>query len=63
MMSRIVCYDFDKEENHNTLFLQYIWRGNLIKRMEDDELDNFLLPAIRKNKLGNIFGYGIKIYK
>jgi len=31
--------------------------------MEDDELDNFLLPAIRKNKLGNIFGYGIKIYK
>ncbi|MCI9039002.1 MAG: DUF3800 domain-containing protein [Clostridia bacterium] len=31
--------------------------------MEDDELYNFLFPAIRKNKLGNIFGYGIKIYK
>lgn len=31
--------------------------------MEEDEFYNFLIPAIRKNKLENIYGYGIKIYK
>lgn len=39
--------------------------GAIHKKFEanDDEFFNILLPAIRKNKSENIFGYGIKIYK
>lgn len=39
--------------------------GAIHKKFEnnDDEFFNILLPAIRKNKLGNIYGYGIKLYK
>ena len=29
----------------------------------NDEFFNQLLPSIRKSKLGNIYGYGIKLYK
>ena len=31
--------------------------------MNDGEFFNLLLPAIRKNKHNDIYGYGIKIYK
>lgn len=39
--------------------------GAIHKNFEsnDDEFFNLLLPAIRKNKLGNIYGFGIKLYK
>lgn len=31
--------------------------------MQDEEFFNVLIPAIRKNKSENIYGYGIKLYK
>lgn len=39
--------------------------GAIHKKFEssDDEFFNMLLPAIRKNKNENIYGYGIKLYK
>lgn len=39
--------------------------GAIHKKFEtnDDECFNILLPSIRKNKYGNIDGYGIKLYK
>lgn len=39
--------------------------GAIHKKFEsnNDDFFNLLSPAIRKNKLGNIYGYGIKLYK
>lgn len=39
--------------------------GAIHKNFEvnDDKFFNLLMPAIRKNKENNIFGYGIKLYK
>lgn len=31
--------------------------------MQNEEFFNVLMPAIRKNKSENIYGYGIKLYK
>lgn len=39
--------------------------GAIHKKFElnNEDFFNILLPAIRKNKFGNIYGYGIKLYK